>query len=171
LRNLNAIVQAVSVGVFLGSMAHAAASDLVRYEIPNWAPAAAAAAFLPFAHAVGWGGFALALHLAAGVVVLAVGALLFTSGVIGGGDAKLLAAAAVWMGWDELVPFVLAVAIAGGLLSFALLAFRTRRLPAALAARPWIGRLHAKDQGVPYGVAIAAAAILLFLREFSAAVS
>lgn len=164
MQHVNAIIQAVSVGVFLGSMAHAALSDIVRYEIPNWVSVAAAAAFLPFAHAAGWGGFSMVLHVAAGVVVLAVGILLFTSRIIGGGDAKLMAAAAVWMGWDDLLTLVLGVALAGGAFTVALLVFRRIELPAALAAKPWLGRLHAKDQGVPYGVAIAATAVFLFFR-------
>jgi prepilin peptidase CpaA len=50
----------------------------------------------------------------------------------------------------------------GGALTLALLEFRKHALPALLARRPWIERLHKIDGGIPYGIALAAAALLIY---------
>ena len=70
------------------------------------------------------------------------GMVLFSLNLVGGGDAKLLAAAGLWIGYDQLVPFLLYVTIFGGALALLLLAYR--RFPAgALPLPAWAARLHA----------------------------
>ena len=81
--------------------------------------------------------------------------------LVGGGDAKLLAAAALWLGFDQLVPFLAYVTIFGGALALLLLAYR-RCPPARLPLPDWAARLHAKGEGMPYGVAIAAGALSIY---------
>ncbi len=88
--------------------------------------------------------------------------MLFSRGLIGGGDVKLLAAAALWAGADALPPLLLLTALIGGLLA---LLFLTPLGRADRGARmPKRRRAEAKSHGrtgppVPYGVAIAAAAL------------
>jgi prepilin peptidase CpaA len=80
---------------------------------------------------------------------------------MGGGDAKLLAAAALWMGWPAVLPFLAGAAIAGGGLAMALLALRSAALrPLVLGGPRWVVRLADPGEGAPYGVAIAAGALL-----------
>ena len=83
-------------------------------------------------------------------------------GWIGGGDAKLVAATALWLGWAHLLDYVLSASLLGGALTVGLLYFRGRDLPALLVGREWVERLHRKDGGIPYGIALAAAALLVY---------
>ncbi len=151
------MVAAVTTTLFILALGYAAVRDLMSYEIPNWV---SLAIVVDFAARAGFGGMSLetlGLHLAVGTAALIVGAGLFFKGAIGGGDAKLLAACALWFGWPQFLPFVLLVAIAGGGLAIVVLVLRRAPMPAAWGRARWFGRLIAPDQGLPYGVAIALA--------------
>jgi prepilin peptidase CpaA len=142
-------------------LALAAGWDLASYTIPNLVPAAIAAAFLIFAALTGLAGAAWGAHLAAGVVALVAGFALFAARWIGGGDAKLFAATALWFGFGDLLSYAVIAALLGGVLTVALLAVRRVPLPAALIRQGWIARLHDHKSGVPYGVALAAGALVV----------
>jgi prepilin peptidase CpaA len=148
--------------LFPAAMAFAAASDLLTMTISNRVSLLLIAAFLllaPFAD-LSWSA-ALANHLAAGAIVLLVGIALFAMGWLGGGDAKIIAAASLWLGFDHLLPFLTQTAVFGGLLAVAILAYR--RFPAGAMNLPnWALRLHRPGGGIPYGVAIAAAALVVY---------
>jgi prepilin peptidase CpaA len=101
-------------------------------------------------------------HLAAGCVVLVAAFSLFARGIVGGGDAKLAAATALWLGFDHLLPYLLYASLLGGALSVGLIWFRMAPLPDWLARHDWAQRLHGKDAGVPYGIALAAAALAVY---------
>ncbi|MFQ5784602.1 MAG: prepilin peptidase [Alphaproteobacteria bacterium] len=155
------MLAAFAVIIFVLALGYAGLRDLMSYEIPNWVSLVVVAAFLVMALAnsvdlatVGW-------HLSAGGVVLIVGAVLFYTGVFGGGDAKLLAASAVWFGWPKLLPFFLEVAIVGGVLALIILCLRRFRLPVSWAEKAWLQRLCGGEKGIPYGVAIALGGILV----------
>ena len=76
-------------------------------------------------------------------------------------DTKLFAAAALWVGYDQLAPFVAYVTIFGGALALLLLAYRS--MPVGAFPLPeWAARLHHRGEGMPYGVAIAAGALMIF---------
>ena len=140
-------------------------SDVRSLKIPNWASIAIAATFLPAALLGGIGLATIVLHYGIGAALLAAGMFLFIQGIVGGGDVKLLAAIAVWIGWDDLGLYLFLVALIGGAL--ALVVMVTRRIswkPSLLDSVPWLGRGPATTQVVPYGVAIGLAAILLFSR-------
>jgi prepilin peptidase CpaA len=83
-------------------------------------------------------------------------------GWIGGGDAKLAAATALWLGFDFLPSYLIYASLFGGALTLALLQFRKWPLPAMLAEQDWVVRLHRDDTGVPYGIALAAAALAIY---------
>ncbi len=97
------------------------------------------------------------LNLSCGLAILAMTFVMFTLGWIGGGDAKLAAATALWLGWSSVLDFGVTAAICGGLLTLAILGARSMPLPAILGRQAWIARLHHQKTGVPYGIALAAA--------------
>ena len=144
---------------------YAVISDIRALQIPNWASITIAATFLPAALLGEIDLATIAVHYGLGVALLALGTILFIRGIFGGGDVKLLAAIAVWIGWDELAPYLLLVALIGGVLALAVMvARRFSRLPSIFDSLPWLGRTPANSQVVPYGVAIGLAAITLFPR-------
>jgi prepilin peptidase CpaA len=102
------------------------------------------------------------LHLAAGALVLTVCFGFFAAGWIGGGDAKLAAATALWFGFDYLLVYLIYASLFGGVLTFLLIQFRRLPLPASLAGQAWIQRLHESGGAVPYGIALAAAALIVY---------
>ena len=94
--------------------------------------------------------------------MLLVGFSMFARGWIGGGDTKLMGAAALWMGFDHLLSFLLWTALMGGALALFLLAYRSILPPIWLIGQPWALRLHDPREGIPYGVAIAGAGLLVY---------
>ena len=141
-------------------LALAAGWDIASYTIPNLLALAVMAAFLAFALAAGFSGAAFGAHAAAGIVGLAAGFALFAAGVVGGGDAKLFAATAMWFGFGDMASYVLAASVLGGGLTLAILMLRRVPLPAALGRQPWLARLHDSRAGIPYGAALAAGALM-----------
>jgi prepilin peptidase CpaA len=156
------LVDAVRLLVFPGLMAFAAASDVVTMTISNKVSLALIGGFLVVAVFSGLGGSDIALHLAAGASVLMAGFVCFACGWIGGGDAKLAAATALWFGFEGLLSYLFAASLLGGALTLLMVQFRMLPLPQLLRGQTWAERLHSKDAGVPYGVALAAAALLLY---------
>lgn len=147
-------------GIYGLALIAAGASDLARYEIPNGLSVALVAAFALFAATLPLP--VVVDHVLVGLTVLGAMAALFAAGLCGGGDVKLLAATALWMGWVRLPEFLLLTALAGGALALILLAVRylaASPMVAATGVRP--RRLFAKSSGVPYGVAIAAAGLFM----------
>ena len=140
-------------------LALAAGWDIASYTIPNVLPLAIIGAFLVFALVTGLSGAAFGGHLAAGAVGLAAGFALFAAGLIGGGDAKLFAATALWFGFHDLASYALIASVLGGGLTLVLLAMRQIPLPQLLARQPWLLRLHDARAGIPYGAALAAGAL------------
>jgi prepilin peptidase CpaA len=148
--------------VFPALMAYAAASDLLTMTIPNRLSLALVAGFVVFAIFSGLPIQVILLHGGAGAAVLAVSFGLFAFGWIGGGDAKLAAATALWLGFDILMQYLLIASVAGGALTIAVLFLRKLPLPAFAARWPWLSRLHEPNTGVPYGIALAAAALFVY---------
>jgi prepilin peptidase CpaA len=95
--------------------------------------------------------------LAAAAVALAAGYVLFHFGLVGGGDAKLLAAAALYFGVAQLPFLAAAVVLIGGAVAVGYLVFRPRHAMRGLTHR---GRSEGSAVGIPYGVAISAGALL-----------
>jgi prepilin peptidase CpaA len=139
---------------FIGILVWAAASDLATLTIPNRIILALLAGYAVLALL---SDVALMQGLLAGVLALAGTLVLFSCGWIGGGDAKLFAAAALWLGFEQLVPLLVATSLAGAVLTIGMVLLRARPVPAFWARRPWIARLLNPQSGVPYGIAIAVA--------------
>lgn len=148
--------------LFPALMAFAAASDLFTMTISNRVSLMLAAGFLALAVASGMGPTDILLHAGAGAVVLAVAFFCFAMGWIGGGDAKIAAAAGLWFGFAHLMNYLLYASLFGGALTLLLVQFRQWPLPYALAGQAWLMRLHAKESGIPYGIALAIGALTIY---------
>lgn len=146
------------IGLSCLALLHAAATDLIRFEIGNWNsiliaacyPIAAIGAGLPWAQ--------IGTNVGAGAAVLAIGFLLFWRGYLGGGDVKLLAALAIWVGWRALPAFIFWVAIYGGVLAIVILIIRRSARLERFRGTAWVTRIKQSPAKLPYGVAIAAGA-------------
>jgi prepilin peptidase CpaA len=156
------IADTIRLTLFPAMMAFAASSDLFTMTISNRVSLMLVGGFFALAAIAGVNAAEMVSHLSAGCVVLVAGFGLFARGIIGGGDAKLAAAAALWLGFDHLLPYLLLASLLGGALSIGLIWFRMAPLPEWLARQTWVERLHSKDGGVPYGIALAAAALAVY---------
>ena len=146
---------------FALAMLASAALDIRSRRLPNWLNLSVALGFLPWAWAMALGWDQLAIHAVVGIVVLGVGIGLFAAGVIGGGDAKLGAAVALWIGFSrdgpfDLLRFFLVMSLAGGVL-------------AALALIWQATTRRQLTRALPYGVAIGAAGLDYWFRHSQAA--
>ena len=156
------IIDIARLMLFPALMAFAAASDLFTMTISNRVSLALAAGFVVLALATGMGTSEILLHLAAGATVLIVAFGCFAFGWIGGGDAKVAAGAALWFGFAHLLNYLLYASLFGGALTLLLIQFREWPLPYSLAGQTWLIRLHAKESGIPYGIALAIGALMIY---------
>ena len=147
---------------FPGLMAYAACSDLFTMRISNRLSAALTIGFIGMALVSGLSMPEIGSHAGAGALVFVICFGLFTQGWIGGGDAKLAAAVSLWLGFDYLLTYFLYVSLFGGALTVIMLRFRGNPLPLYLAQKAWVQRLHEPSAGVPYGIALAAAALVIY---------
>ncbi|WP_409562134.1 prepilin peptidase [Hyphomicrobium sp. MC8b] len=148
--------------VFPVAMAFAAANDLLTMKIPNRIPMALVSGFVVIALLTRMPLDVFGMNLAVGFSILAVTFSLFAFNLLGGGDAKLIAAGALWIGAAHIIDYLLLTTIFGGALCLAILAYR-RWVPATALALPgWAHRLHTEKGPVPYGIAIAAGALAVF---------
>ena len=156
------LIEAIRLTLFPAMMAFAASSDLLTMTISNRVSLILIAGFFVLALIIGMSGNAILWHIGAGLLVLAIAFGCFAMRWIGGGDAKLAAAIALWFGFEHLMPYLLYASLFGGALTLLLLQFRMWPLPQFLAGHQWAQRLHSKDGGVPYGIALAAAALFIY---------
>ncbi|MDW9375381.1 peptidase [Sinorhizobium meliloti] len=149
------MIASVVFVVFPFCLALAAISDFFTMRIPNRISALLLACFFPAVVLAGSDLEQIGLHLAAAAVVFSACFCLFAAGVMGGGDAKLLTASAIWFGFNaSLAAFLLFVAVFGGLLTLAVLLLRSQE-NLILAARIPVPRLLLTAKKIPYGIAIA----------------
>jgi prepilin peptidase CpaA len=156
------VVDALRLMLFPAMMAFAASSDLLTMTISNRVSLILIASFFVLALASGMATADLLSHAGAAGIALIIGFGCFARGWIGGGDAKLAAVTALWLGFDYLVTYLIYASLFGGVLTVALLQFRMWPMPRLLAGQEWAQRLHSKDAGVPYGIALAAAALVIY---------
>lgn len=148
--------------VFPIAMAYAAVSDLLTLTIPNRISIALIGGFFAAALLSNMPWPQIASHVAAAFAVLLVTMLLFSRGWLGGGDAKLLAATALWIGFDKLPAYLVMVSIMGGLLALTILVYRNLIPPMWISRPAWAVRLHDAKCGIPYGIALALAGLWLY---------
>jgi prepilin peptidase CpaA len=156
------IIDAARLLIFPSVMAFAASSDLFTMTISNRISLILVAGFGLLALGTGMPASEILQHVGAGGLVLAVTFVFFLRGWVGGGDAKLAAATALWLGWTHLFDYVLYASLLGGVLTLGLLEFRKLSMPSVLAGKEWAERLHQPNGGVPYGIALAIAALVVY---------
>ena len=156
------VTDVIRLLLFPALMAFAASSDLLTMTISNRLSMALAGGFFLLTLITGMSLYAFGMHLAAAAVVLVIAFVFFSQGWIGGGDAKLVAATVLWFGFDYLLDYLIYASLFGGALTLAIIQFRKLPLPAVLARQTWILRLHETGAGVPYGIALAAAALAVY---------
>ncbi len=144
------------------AMAFAAANDLFTMKIPNKISLALAAAFAASAIYLRLPLDQVLTYTGIGALFLACGFAMFSLHLLGGGDAKLMAAGALWMGPEQALPYLVYVTIFGGILSLAILAYRFFVKSPVPILPEWAVKLHAKGTGIPYGIAIAASALVVY---------
>lgn len=150
------------LGVLPALVIVAGLKDLTSMTIPNWISGLLVVFFLPAALAVGLPPMQMAVHLGISVLALFIGAGMFALRWLGGGDAKLMAAACLWLGLEGSGMFLLWTGVVGGLFCLALIFARFHSRPYLAGAPGWLVTLMEPKGDIPYGVAIAAGALMAY---------
>ncbi|MFQ5562693.1 MAG: prepilin peptidase [Parvularculaceae bacterium] len=152
----------IALSVFPAALLIAAMNDLYEFKIPNWVSIVLLAAYPAAGVALGAPAPLIFQGCVLAAAALAIGFILYATKVLGGGDAKLFAATAPWIGLSGLPVYLLNMALAGAFLAIGLILFRrTPPLPVYAQAQ-WLLRLHQTKKEIPYAVAIAAGGLLSF---------
>ena len=157
------MLEALIFVVFPFCMVYSAVSDIMSMTIANRVPLLLLGVFLVVAPLAGMAWADIGMHLAAGALLLTVTFAMFALGGMGGGDAKLIAASAVWMGFGmPLMQYLLTSAVLGGMLTLAILAFRSSALSHITSQNMFLRNFSKDAGGVPYGVALGVGGLLTF---------
>jgi prepilin peptidase CpaA len=156
------MLSTLALFVFPVLMAYAASSDLLTMRIANWLVLLIAAAYFAFALLAQLSWTEIGMSVAAAAIVLVIAFSFFAFGWIGGGDAKLVSSTTLWVGFTLMLPYLIYAALLGGGLTLLILAIRRYPLPPWLARHKWIDRLHDNKSGVPYGITLAIAGLLVY---------
>ncbi|MEQ1955755.1 prepilin peptidase [Mesorhizobium sp. CN2-181] len=157
------MLEALIFVVFPFCMAFAAISDMLSMTIANRVAIILVVTFTVAAPLTGMEWTAFAWHFAAFFTVLLVTFSLFALGGMGGGDAKLLAATALYMGMSiQLVQYLVISAFLGGLLTLAILSFRGSALSVYAGHNLFLRNFTEAQKGIPYGIALGAGGLLTY---------
>jgi prepilin peptidase CpaA len=159
---LNTTLDIARLCFFPALMAFAAVSDLLTMTISNKISLILVAGFIILAIPSGMLGEDILQHVMAALIVLTVSFICFAMGWIGGGDAKVVSAAALWFGFSYLLNYLISASLFGGALTFLLLQFRKWPLPVGLGKHKWLQDLHTEGADIPYGIALALGALLVY---------
>lgn len=159
------MLSTIAILLFPAGMALAASSDVLTMKISNKLVLAITAAFFIIALAVQLPLQLLGMHVLCALAVLCGGFALFALGWIGGGDAKLAAATALWLGFALIVPYLVYSALFGGVLTLIILGLRRLPLMPIFTRYAWLERLRDPKSGVPYGVALALAGLMTYANS------
>lgn len=158
------MLEAAIMAIFPFCMVFAAVSDTLSMTIANRISVMLVLSFAIIAPLTGMGWADYGLHFAAGAIVLAVTFGLFAIGGMGGGDAKLMAATAVWMGLAiPLAEYLVYSAFAGGGLTLLIVMYRKSPLSAFTGNNLFLRHFANQKEGVPYGIALAIGGLMAFV--------
>jgi prepilin peptidase CpaA len=151
-----------ATAIFVSTMVCAALTDLLTRKIWNRLVLALLLAYAVLAPLAGFTAHQIEGSVVVALAVLLVTVVLFSRGLIGGGDAKLAAVTSLWFGIDHTPAYLMGIALLGGAFALTILLFRMLPLPIGYHNEGWVARLHSRGTGIPYGVAIALAALVIF---------
>ena len=160
------MIHFLSISVFPLLMIIAGASDALSLRIPNWLTLTIFIAFFPMAFATGMPLSVFGLHVFTAAILFVIGFLFFSVGLFGGGDAKLLAAAGIWFGSSQALPFLVFTVMAGGVLALCVGLWSLISMSWDIHDIPWAKKLSSLRPSVPYGYAFAIGAILAFPQSW-----
>lgn len=152
----------IALAFFPITVLWAGIGDLTTMRIPNRLVLTMLAGYVLLAPYAGFSMAQMALGLASAAIVFCFAFGAFAMGWMGGGDVKLMAVAALWLGLPQLAAFMLFTCVAGAVLTLALMEIRSRPLAKAALGCDWAWRLHSCETGVPYGLAIALGSLIVF---------
>ena len=161
------ILHLALLSVFPALALHAALHDFRHYRIPNWLNLAIVGAFFPVAWLAGMPWDVFIWHLAAFGVVLATMFAVFMllpASKFGGGDAKMIAAVAIWIDWNHLLEFGIMTALAGGVLAAIMWLWRVLQIEYGvwMQGDSTLRKVMSYNVKLPYGAAIAAGGIYAY---------
>ena len=157
------MLEALIFVVFPFCMVFAIVSDMVSMTIANRVPLLLVAAFALVAPLTGMAWADLGWHFAAGGLALGVTFGLFAIGGMGGGDAKLIAATALWMGLTpQLAQYAVYASLLGGLLTLLTLIYRKSPLSTFTGGNLLLRHFADEKAGIPYGVALGLAGLMVY---------
>ena len=163
------MLQALIFVVFPFCMLFAALSDMLSMTIANRVSILLVVTFAVVAPMAGMDWATYGWHFAAAMLVLMVTFTLFALGGMGGGDAKMMAATALWMGFSfELLQYLVYAALIGGLLTFFLLLYRGSVLSAFTGHNLFLKNFADARQGVPYGIALGISGLSVYPSTYLA---
>lgn len=148
--------------IFPFALIYAGISDALSFTISNKISLALVAGFVVLVPFSGLSLEAIGTHILVGFIMLVVGFVLFARGIFGGGDAKIIAAASLWLGPEYTVMFLIFAAFYGGLLSLIVLKIYTTPLPTFLAKQRWLVNYQTGTAAVPYGIAIGLSGLSIY---------
>jgi prepilin peptidase CpaA len=157
------MLEALVFVVFPFCMVFAALSDLLSMTIANRVSLLLVGTFAVLAALTGMDLASVGWHVAAFALVLFATFGLFAIGGMGGGDAKLLAATSLWMGFGTpLVGYLVTSSVAGGALTLLILAFRNSGIAVLTAENPFLRNFSEGAAGVPYGIALGIGGLMAY---------
>lgn len=159
--NFQNIVFLISILTYCGFLIWAAIGDIRSFTITNRLNIAFFFGFLVLAFPLGLNIKEIGIHIIIAGIAFIIGFLLFAAGLFGGGDAKLIAATAVWLGPAPMMAYATTTALAGGVLALLLIIARLLAKKFGLPKQPkWLRRMLRKTNHVPYGVALCVGGLL-----------
>ncbi|MBY0422474.1 MAG: prepilin peptidase [Parvularculaceae bacterium] len=156
------MISVILMAVYPAALLIAAANDLFEFKIPNWISIVLVVAYVAAGLVLGAPTDVFLGGLLIGAGALVLGFVLFAFRIFGGGDAKLLAALAPWLGVSAAFQGVVNIAFAGGIVAMALIIFRRTPVIPLYARSAWLLQLHERRKEIPYGIAIAAGGLMTF---------
>jgi prepilin peptidase CpaA len=137
------LIEAIRLTLFPVMLAFAAFSDLFTMTIANRVSLILAGGFVILALLTGMSSHDMLSHAGVAAAVLVVAFACFTQGWIGGGDAKLAAAAVLWLGVGHLADYLIYASLLGGALTIALIQYRVSAPSFGVAAVPQQRKINA----------------------------
>ncbi len=160
------MVEILLFTLFPALMIVAGIGDCVTMKIPNWLNVLIGISFFGAAFLAGMPLEQIGWHVAVAALVLVFGFGLFAFSYIGGGDAKLLSVAALWLGTGQVMEFLVVMTLAGGVLALAMKFWWWIRLEFELRGFEQVKSRIKTSIDIPYGIAIAAGALFAFRHSW-----